>query len=278
MKKTCVSYLLILLLLLFGLVACSSHQSNANTDVIRIGATAGPYSDQVKESIQPLLEKEGYTVELTEFNDYIQPNKALNEGDIDVNIYQNPTYLEQYNQDHQMDLAVTVPVPTAPIALYSSKHLSIDELKEGMKVTVPDDPSNLARTLHMMENFGWIELKDGVNPTKASLKDMTENKYLLEIISIEAAQLPRSLEEVDYSFINGNYALASGLTLEDAVEIEETPDHYMIYLTFRKEDIDKEIAHALRKAYESMEFLQYTNEKLQGFVQPAYQVEKEENE
>lgn len=262
------------LVILISLAACGSNKEGELQE-IKIGATAGPYSDQVKDSIKPLLEKEGYTVEITEFNDYIQPNKALNEGDIDVNIFQNPTYLEQYNKDHHMDLVVTIPVPTAPIALYSSKHSSIDELKEGMKVTVPDDPSNISRTLYMLEELEWIQLKNDINPTKASLKDISENKYLLEILPIEAAQLPRSLEEVDYSFINGNFAIASGLKLEDAVEVEKTPEHYMIYLTFRTEDINKEIANALKQAYESKEFLQYTNEKLQDFVKPIYQVEME---
>lgn len=273
MIKNYVSLLLFVLLL--GLVACSSDQSNEDLKTIRIGATAGPYSDQVKDSIEPLLKKEGYVVEITEFNDYIQPNKALHEGDIDVNIYQNPTYLEQYNEDHQMDLVVTIPVPTIPIALYSSQYSSIDKISEGMKVTVPDDPSNISRSLYMLEEYGWIELKADISPTKASLKDIKENKYHLEIVPIEAAQLPRSLEEVDYSLINGNFALASGLKLEDAVEIEKTPEHYMIYLTFRKEDVDKEIANALKQAYESEEFLQYTNEHLQGFVKPLYQLEME---
>src|SRR5690625_1747090 len=135
---------------LFALTACDSKETDASEKKeIKIGATAGPYSDQLQEGIVPLLEEAGYTVKITEFSDYIQPNKALEEGDIDANLFQNAIYLEQFNEDHGMDLVAPYAVPTAPIALYSEKHDSLDDVGEGMKITLPNDPTNLARSLHM---------------------------------------------------------------------------------------------------------------------------------
>lgn len=261
----------------FALSACGSSEAKNNTDAsedkkeIKIGATAGPYSDQLKEGIIPILEKDGYKVKIIEFNDYIQPNKALNEGDIDVNLFQNRIYLTNFNEEHGMDLVPSYAVPTAPIALYSEKHKSLEDVKEGMKITLPNDPTNLARSLHMLESYGWITISDDVNPTTASEKDIEENKYNLNVVPLDPAQTPRSLGDSDFAFINGNFALASGLKLSGAVDVEKTPEDFLIYVTVRKEDEEKPFAKALKDAYYSEEFLTYTNENSEGYVKPPYQ-------
>lgn len=253
------------------LIACGSSKASNELQPIKIGATAGPYSDQINDSIKGLLEKSGYQVEVIEFNDYIQPNKSLDEGDINVNVFQNQLYLDKFNEEHEMDLVSILAVPTAPIGLYSEKLSDIAELEENMKITLPNDPVNLARSLLMMEEFGWIKFADEIDPIRASENDIVENKYNLEIVPLEAAQLPRSLNDTDFAFVNGNFALSSGLKLEDAVELEETPDYYLNYVVVRKEDEDSALAEALKKAYQSEEFLQYTDKELPGFVKPAYQ-------
>lgn len=252
-----------------GLAACGSSKANDDME-IKIGATSGPYSDQVKESIKPLLEKEGYKVKLIEYNDYIQPNNALDEGSIDANVFQTDTYLNKYTEDHGLDLINTIAVPTAPIGLYTEKHKELMDLKDGMKVTLPNDPVNMARALAMMEQFEWITLQGEVDPTRISEKDIDENKFNLNIVPLEAGQLPRSLGDTDFAFINGNFAIASGLTLEKALALEKTPENYMIKVTFREEDIDKPFAEAIRKAYQTEAFQKYTNEKTNGFVKPDY--------
>lgn len=263
---------------LFVLGACGSTSASGEKKEITIGATAGPYSDQLKEGIIPLLEKDGYKVKIVEFNDYIQPNIALNEGEIDANLFQNSIYLGQFNKDHDMDLVAPYAVPTAPIALYSEKHKTLDDLKEGMTVTMPNDPTNLARSLNMLAGFGLIKVNEEADPTVVSEKDIVENKLNLKIQPIDPAQTPRSLGDTDFAFINGNFALASGLNLEEAVEIEKTPEGYLIYVTLRKEDVDKPFAKALEKAYHSDEFLDYTNKNAKGYVKPPHQVKKEANE
>ena len=259
---------------LVALTACDSKETDASEKKeIKIGATAGPYSDQLQEGIVPLLEEAGYTVKITEFSDYIQPNKALEEGDIDANLFQNAIYLEQFNEDHGMDLVAPYAVPTAPIALYSEKHDSLDDVEDGMKITLPNDPTNLARSLHMLVDYGWITIDEDVKQTTASEKDIIDNPYNLDIQPIEAAQTPRSLSDADFAFINGNYALASDLKLSDSVAIEETPEGFLIYVTLRKGEEEEPFAKALEEAYHSQAFLDYTNEHSEGYVKPPYQLE-----
>lgn len=259
------------------LTACGSGgASDDENKEIRIGATAGPYSDQLQEGIVPILEDAGYTVNVTEFSDYIQPNSALEENSIDANIFQNSIYLEQFNEDHGLDLISPYAVPTAPIALYSEKHDSLDDIEDGMKITLPNDPTNLARSLHMLVDYGWVTIDENVKQTIASEKDIIDNPYNLDIQPIEAAQTPRSLNDSDFAFINGNFALASDLKLSEAVSIEDTPEEFLIYVTLRNGEEDEEFAKALKDAYQSQEFLDYTNEHSEGYIKPPYQVELEE--
>ncbi|WP_144462049.1 MetQ/NlpA family ABC transporter substrate-binding protein [Siminovitchia fortis] len=274
MKKTLLYITLILSLFVLGACGGTSSASGEKKE-ITIGATAGPYSDQLKEGVIPILEKEGYKVKIVEFNDYIQPNIALNEGEIDANLFQNRNYLKQFNKDHDMDLVAPYAVPTAPIGLYSEKHTSLDDIKEGTTIATPNDPTNLARSLNMLEDFGLIKINEDAEPTTVSEKDIIDNKLNLKIKPVDPAQTPRSLGDTDFAFINGNYALASGLKLDEAVEIEKTPESYLIYVTLRKEDVDKPFAKALEKAYRSDEFLDYTNKNAKGYVKPPYQLGKE---
>ncbi|HZW69064.1 MAG TPA: MetQ/NlpA family ABC transporter substrate-binding protein [Pseudogracilibacillus sp.] len=256
--------------------ACGAGAAGGDSkETIKIGATAGPYSDQLKEGIAPILEEQGYKLEVVEFNDYIQPNNALDEGSIDANLYQNIIYLEQFNIDHGIDLVGDYAVPSAPIALYSNKFDSLDDIEEGAKITLPNDPTNLARSLHMLVDAGLIEIDETVKQTIASEKDITENKLNLEILPIEAAQTVRSLDDADFAFVNGNFAISAGLDFLEAVDIEQTPEEYLIYIAFRSGDEDGEIAQVLKDAFHSDEFYEYTQENLQGFVLPPYQLERE---
>ena len=273
MKKVFRNLLLIAISVLV-LAGCGSASAD-DEKKIKIGATAGPYSDQLKEGIIPILEKDGFEVEIVEFNDYIQPNNALNEGNIDANLFQNRNYLMNFNESHDMDLVPAYGVPTAPIALYSDQHTALEDVKEGMTVTLPNDPTNLARSLNMMEEYGWITISEDVNPITASEKDVETNKYNLKIQPLDAAQTPRSLGDADFAFVNGNFALASGLKLTEAVDVEKTSEDYLIYLTIRKEDEEKPFAKALKAAYHSDEFYEYTKENAEGYVLPPYQAEKE---
>jgi ABC-type metal ion transport system, periplasmic component/surface antigen len=275
MKKTwpllAAAILYVGLLSACGAASDSNQASGSEKKEIKIGATAGPYSDQVEWGIKPILEQKGYKVSIIEFNDYIQPNLALADGSLDANVFQHIIYLQSFAEDRKLDLIDLIKVPTAPIGIYSKKHQSLDEVEAGSKVALPNDPTNQARALVMMQQFGWLKLKDDIDPIQVSEKDVAENIKNIELLPIEAAQLPRSLEDADYSFINGNFALASGLKLTEALALEETPDQYMNLVAVKTADKDKQFVKDLVEAYQSEEFKKVTETRFEGFVKPDYQ-------
>ncbi|MBL0728608.1 MetQ/NlpA family ABC transporter substrate-binding protein [Piscinibacter sp. HJYY11] len=234
------------------------------------GATAGPYADQIKLGIKPLLEKKGYSVKVVEFNDYIQPNHALAQGALDANAFQHEVYLKKFSTEHKLALSELLKVPTAPIALYSRKHKTLD-VKEGALVALPNDPTNAARALVVLQEIGWVKLKEGTDPIRASEKDVAVNIKKIKLVPIEAAQLPRSLGDTDYSFVNGNFALASGLKLTEALVLEKTGPTYQNLVAVRTADRDAAWAKDIAEAYRSKEFLAVTEKHFAGFVKTDYQ-------
>lgn len=236
-----------------------------------IGTSAGPYADQVKLGIKPILEKQGYKVKVVEFNDYIQPNFALAEGSLDANAFQHIIYLKKFSTDNKLALSELIKVPTAPIAIYSKKHKSLSEVKEGTTVALPNDPTNQARALVLLDQLGWIKLKANIDPIRASEKDVADNLKKIKLIPLEAAQLPRSLEDTDFSFVNGNFALASGLKLNEALAREKISANYQNLVAIRTDDKSKPWVKDLEAAYRSKEFLEVTNKHFAGFSKPDYQ-------
>lgn len=242
---------------------------------IVFGATAGPYSDQIKLGIKPILEKQGYKVKVVEFNDYVQPNFALAQGSLDANAFQHVVYLENFAKKNNLELSELIKVPTAPIAIYSKKYKSLEEAPEGISVAVPNDPTNQARAMLVLQELGWITLRDGHDPLTVSEKDVAENPKKVKIVPLEAAQLPRSLDDTDYSFVNGNFAIASGMKLTSALALENTTARYQNLVAVRTADRDAPFAQDIVKAYQSQEFLDLTNKSFQGFVKPEYQQKRE---
>jgi len=236
-----------------------------------IGTSAGPYADQVKLGIKPVLEKQGYKVKVVEFNDYIQPNFALAEGSLDANAFQHIIYLTKFSTENKLPLSELIKVPTAPIAIYSKKHTSLNQVKEGTTVALPNDPTNQARALVLLDQLGWIKLRANFDPIRASEKDIADNIKKIKLIPLEAAQLPRSLQDTDYSFVNGNFALASGLKLSEALAREKISANYQNLVAIRTADKGKAWVKDLEAAYRSREFLDITNKHFAGFSKPDYQ-------
>ena len=265
-RRTVLASSLLAASLAFGLTAAQAQDKKE----IVIGATAGPYSDQVKLGIKPILEKKGYRVRIVEFNDYVQPNFALAQGALDANVFQHIVYLTKFSTENKLALSELIKVPTAPIALYSHKHKDL-AVKEGAVVALPNDPTNAARALVVLQDLGWVRLRDGVDPIRASEKDVAVNVHKIKLVPIEAAQLPRSLDDTDYSFVNGNFALASGLKLTEALALEKTGPTYQNVVAVRTEDKDKPWVKDIADAYRSREFLATTETKFAGFVKTDYQ-------
>jgi D-methionine transport system substrate-binding protein len=260
---------IVLTALTLALTASFAHAKDQKE--ITIGTSAGPYADQIKLGIKPILEKQGYKVKLVEFNDYIQPNFALAEGSLDANVFQHIVYLKKFALEHKLALTDLITIPTAPIAIYSKKHKTLDDVKEGTTVGLPNDPTNQARALVLLDQLGWIKLRASFDPVRASEKDIAVNTKKIKLLPLEAAQLPRSLGDTDYSFINGNYALASGLKLTDALVAEKISPNYINLVAIRTADKDKQFAKDLAAAYRSREFLDITNKHFAGYSKPDYQ-------
>ena len=259
-----------LLVLSLTAAAFSVQAQSSEKKELVFGATAGPYADQIKLGIKPLLEKKGYTVKVIEFNDYIQPNHALAQGALDANAFQHIVYLTKFSTEHKLPLSELLKVPTAPIAIYSKKHKTLD-VKEGAVVALPNDPTNAARALVVLEQIGWVKLREGYDPIRVSEKDVATNIKKIRLVPIEAAQLPRSLGDTDYSFVNGNFALASGLKLTEALALEKTGPTYQNLVAVRTADKDKPWVKDIAEAYRSREFLAVTEKHFAGFVKTDYQ-------
>lgn len=259
-------FFLNVLLLLSG-VANAADQAPT---VIRIGATSGPYVDQIRYGIQPLLEKLGYKVKLVEFSDYVRPNLALSDGEIDANLFQHEIYLKRFAQDHHLNLSEVVKAPTAPIGIYSKRHQRLDEVHAGATVALPNDVTNQARALGILQQIGWIKLKPDADPTRSSEHDIAVNLKNIKLVPLEAAQMPRALDDVDYAFVNGAFAIAAGLKLNQALLLATVPDPFLMLVAVRTADINKQYVQDLRKAFQSPEFKKLVDERFQGYVRPAY--------
>ncbi|MDR6889171.1 MULTISPECIES: MetQ/NlpA family ABC transporter substrate-binding protein [Variovorax] len=250
-----------------GLSLAQAQEAKKN---LVIGGTAGSNIDQLKAGIVPILEKKGYKVKLVEFNDYVQPNLALAQGSLDANFFQHQVYLKKFSADQKLDLAELVQGPIAPLGVYSTKRKTLAELKEGDRFTLPNDPSNLARALVLLEQNKLITIKPGVDPLRASEKDVADNPKKLKFIPLEAAQLPRSLGDTEYAIVNGNFAISSGLKLTEAVVLEKTPDYYLNVVAVKSADKNAPWAKDIADAYRSKEFKAVVDAKFQGYAKPSF--------
>jgi len=272
------------LLILVGLIiavlaACGSNDSDKEDaaegaseekDKITFGATTGPYSHILTKTILPLLEEKGYEVENIEFSDYVQPNNALHNGDIDANLFQHKIYYEAFAEENGMDLSELVIVPTAPMGLFSNKFDSIEDIEDGSKITIANDPTNLARTLVMLADEGLITIADDVDPLTASIKDIEENKKNLEFHEVEAGQLPRTVDSEDLASVPGNFALAANFDLLDAIALEDMPDDYRNRVVLNTSDLDTDWAQDIKDVVESPEFEEIIDEEFEGFGKPEW--------
>jgi D-methionine transport system substrate-binding protein len=272
--------LLLVLVLSIGVIAAcgkASEKSSSSPEEkkeLKIGATAGPYSDMVSKAIKPLLENIGYKVEVVEFSDYIQPNLALGNGDIDANLFQHKIYMENFSKEHDLELSEVVIVPTAPMGIYSNNFNSLDEIQDGSTISLPNDPVNLARALGVLEDSGLLKVDPNADPLTISEKDVTENPKNLKLEPIEAGQLPRSVDSVDLAAVPGNFALAAKMDLLDALALEDLPDFYRNRVVVNTEDLESTFAKDIKAVIESSEFESIIDEQFKGFGKPEWMINR----
>jgi D-methionine transport system substrate-binding protein len=232
---------------------------------IKVGVTAGPHA-QILEQVRKVAEKDGLKIQIVEFSDYVQPNAALAAGDLDANSYQHKPYLDQQVKDRNykiVDVGYTV---NFPIGIYSKKVRSLKDLKEGARFGIPNDPTNGGRVLLVLQDQGLIKLKPEAG-LKATPLDVIDNPKKIRFVEVDAAQLPRTLDDLDASAINTNYALSAGLNPgKDAIARESAKSPYVNLLAVREQDKDKPWVAKLVKAYRSDEVRTFVQNEFKGSV------------
>ena len=255
-----------------GAATTTASSSAASDNVITVGASPSPHAE-ILEAIKPELEAQGYELKVVEYSDYVQPNVALSEGDLDANYFQHLPYLENYNTENGTDLASAGAIHFEPMGLYAGKSSDITNVPDGAKIAVPSDATNEARALLLLQDQGVIKLTDGVG-LEATANDIVENPHNVELVEVEAAAVPRSLQDVDFGVINGNYALSAGLdtsaTLASEGADSEAAQTYANIIAVRNGDENSEKTQALLKALTSDTARKFIEDTYKGSVIPVF--------
>ena len=233
------------------LAGCGDKQNNANK--IKVGVMAGAEAQVAEVAAKVAKEKYGLEVELVTFSDYVTPNAALDDGSIDVNAFQHKPYLDQQIKDRGYKLSIAGNTFVYPIAGYSKKVKSVDEIIKGDRIAVPNDPTNLGRSLLLLEQQGIIKLREGVG-LLATVRDITENPNYVTLVELVAAQLPRSLDDVALSVINTTYASSIKLTPQkDGIFVEDKESPYVNLVVAREDNVNAENVQNFIKSYQTEE-------------------------
>ena len=236
---------------------------------LKIGVTGGPHA-QILEQVKKIAEKDGLKIQIVEFSDYVQPNAALSAGDLDANIYQHKPYLDAQVKDRGYKLVKVADTVNFPIGIYSKKVKSLSELKDGAKFGIPNDPTNGGRVLLMLQEKGLIKLKAEAG-LKATPLDVTDNPKKIKFVEVDAAQLPRTLDDLDAAAINTNFALPAGLTPgKDSIAQENAKGPYVNVIVVQEQNKDKPWVAKLIKAYQSEENRKFIQTEFKGSVLPGF--------
>jgi D-methionine transport system substrate-binding protein len=254
-----------------AILTTCAWQAHAQT-TLRIGFFPGPYADQFKRGIQPSLEKAGLKVQVTEFSNAIQPNTALMDGSLDANVFQNLAWMNVFNEKNKGDLVEVLRVPSAPLGLYSTRHASLAALPEGARVALPNDPTSMNRSLMFLQEQGLIKLDPAAPAGRTTEKHVTANPKKLQLVLLDAPQIPRAMAEMDLSVALGNHIIASGKFLTDALVLEDPAPQYQIILVARKTAVDSAPVKQLAAAYKSAEYRRFveSDPKAKGFSRPDH--------
>lgn len=252
---------------------CGSDKQDTKADngqvTLKVGATPVPHAE-ILNDIKPLLAKQGINLEVVEFTDYVQPNLALNDKEIDANFYQHTPYLDNFNKEKGTKLVSAGGVHIEPMGIYSKKVKDLAQTPDGAKVAIPNDPTNGGRALLLLQKAGLITLKDPKN-LNSTVQDIAENPKHLQFMELEAAQLPRTLDDATLSVINTNFAIEAGLNPEkDALAIEDKDSPYVNIVVVRDGDQNRPEIQKLMEALHSPEVKKFIEDKYKGAILPAF--------
>lgn len=249
--------------------AATSTSSNSKNDkkVIKVGASPVPHKE-ILEKIKPVLKEKGYELQIVDFTDYVTPNTALEDGELDANFFQHIPYLNKFNEEKKTHLVTAAKIHIEPMGVYSTKVKNLKDLKDGAEIAIPNDPTNGSRALKVLETAGLIKTKSGELISKI---DITENKKNIKIKELDAPQLPRVLNEVDAAVINTNYAIQANLNpVKDALAIESKDSPYANIIAVKKGNENSPYIKALCEALTSPEIKKFIEENYKGNIIPAF--------
>lgn len=270
------AFLLAGVLAIGALIGCGSTDKKAesstgstDTQVIKVAASATPHAEILEEA-KPLLAKEGYDLQVTVFDDYVQPNEVVDSGDFDANYFQHVPYMEQFNKEKGTKLVDAGDIHYEPFGIYPGTKKSLDEIADGDEIAVPNDTTNEARALLLLQDNGLIKLKDGAGFT-ATVNDIAENPHNIKIVELEAAQVARVTGETAFVVLNGNYALQAGYSVKkDALAYEasdsEAAKTYVNIIAVKEGNEDSDAIKALVKVLKSDDIKKFIDEKYDGAV------------
>lgn len=251
--------------------AAASGSASDGT-VITVGASPSPHAEILK-AVEDEIKSAGYELKVVEYNDYVQPNVALSEGDLDANYFQHKPYLDNYNQENGTDLVSAAAIHFEPMGIYAGKSSDIKNVPDGAKIAVPSDATNEARALLLLQDQGVLKLKDGAG-LEATKNDIAENPHNVEFVEVEAASVPRTLQDADFGVINGNYALSAGLdttaTLASEGADSEAAKTYANIVAVRKGEDATEKTKALVAALTSDTAKKFIENQYKGSVIPVF--------
>ena len=267
--KRRISALALAALLVLGLTACGGKKTDGTT--IKVGATPAPHA-AILEVAKDILADQGYTLDIVEYDDYVTPNTSLEDGSLDANYFQHITYMNEFNAEHGTHMVSVADVHYEPFGLYAGKTTDLAGLTGGAQIAVPNDGTNEARALLLLEQEGLIKLKEGVG-LSATKSDIADDGGF-EIIELNADQLPSRLQDVDMAVINGNYAIGAGLKVSDAVAVEAATgaaaEAYVNVLAVKEGNESSEGIQALVKALQSDAVKTFIEDTYDGAVVPLF--------
>lgn len=245
-------------------------KSAGDDKVIKIGATVTPHSE-ILEKVKENLASSGYTLDIIIYNDYVLPNTALEDGELDANFFQHGPYLDDFNKENGTHIVSVMPVHFEPMGLYAGKSSSLADIADGAAIAVPNDTTNEARALLLLEANGLIKLKEGAG-ISATVMDIEDNPHNLNIEELEAAQVPKAIQDVDFAVVNGNYALEAGLSDPIAVEASDSlaADTYANIICVKEGNEASDKTKALIDATNQDNVRDFINSKYSGAVVPVF--------
>ncbi len=261
-------FFILISILIFSLLTGCFNKKESEDNVITIAASPKPHS-QILAQVKDALKEQGYILEIVEYEDYIQPNLVVSNGEVDVNFFQHKPYLDNFNKEHNTKLVSVAQIHYEPLGIYAGKSSDLKYIKDSSTIAIPNDATNKARALLLLENNGLIKIKKEVG-LSATIDDIVKNPYNLYIHEVEAEQIQKIIYNVDFVVLNGNYALSAGLNISDALSIEEEDSEaaqtYANIIVVKDGNQNKKSVLALIEALKSKSIKKFINDTFRGSV------------